>query len=451
MHWIRTAPFRLALGVIAGAVLALLALDLAATYPRSLGRTGADLSLPEVSGDRAPTVSFVETGRAQVPAHRLAQGVGMREREVIVRAAVVEHPQGAFAFGSGLPRAPPTTRPSTSRTPSPHRGASLRDQLGDDVDLWRIVFPTLRWYHLGGATELPDVQTRAGRETAGPRSAGRGRALLRQRSPSPLRTRVALRGPALPRVAREPGRLRRWLGRAARVPRRERRRDRVPRLLPEWPQGLAGRRRVAPRAGRGAARTPWATWSLEQNRFQAAYVIRVLQRAQSSFGVEVVPLLGGALELPLRSAGSSSGPEAPLARPPRRAPRAPAERARSRSRGRRRRRCGVHVHRAEEELIVAGGVRCARVRKAGADARPTSASLQRAAAATRTSGARSSAAPVRPGVYAGRDGADVVRQADPVSSASSSKGTRGRPAGARRGRAALTASSRDQAPAPAEA
>lgn len=307
MHWIRTAPFRLALGVIAGAVLALLALDLAATYPRSLGRTGADLSLPEVSGDRAPTVSFVETGRAQVPAHRLAQGVGMREREVIFRAAVVEHPQGAFAFGSGVaPGASDDALPFNVSNPFGRieEGASLRDQLGDDVDLWRIVFPTLRWYHLGGATELPEVQTRAGR---GDRWAAiSGPWPRRYAYDSALAESLAPRGMRFegPRYLGSRGSLDvfgdgsvvllEYRGvSAAEIA-----------CLVSFPSG----RRVLlvgdavwlhEQVARGLPRTPWATWSLERNRFQAAYVIRVLQRAQSSFGVEVVPLLDGALELPL--------------------------------------------------------------------------------------------------------------------------------------------------------
>lgn len=303
---LRHPLLRLTLGVVAGALIALLALDLAATAPRSLGESDARLSLPSPSGAAFPSVSFVETGRADVPAHRLAQGVGMRERTVVFRSAIVDHPQGRFAFGAGvLQGASDRALPHLVTNPfgRVEEETSLREALGDDDELWRIVFPTLRWYHVAGALEFEDVETRAGNgdvwaatrgpwprryaydadlvETVGPRG-------MRFEGPRYLGSRGSLdvfgdgsvvlleyRGTSASEIAclltLESGRRVLLVGDAVWL------HDQVARSLP---------------------RTPWATWTLERNRFQAAYVIRVLHRAQHAYGVEVTPILDGALSLP---------------------------------------------------------------------------------------------------------------------------------------------------------
>ncbi len=150
---------RLALGVLLGLALAWLAFEGASLAPRRLspGAAPAVGGVPDAPGNGV-RLSVFETARGRVWAPHLAQGLSPGFRDVVLRVAVVEHPDGVVLFGTGV--APGRAAPSVVSTVSNPFG-HLRDvrSVLDEVPaehLAGVVLPSLRWYHLGALDDVPD-------------------------------------------------------------------------------------------------------------------------------------------------------------------------------------------------------------------------------------------------------------------------------------------------------
>lgn len=149
---------RVALGFVLGLVLAWLAFEFASMAPRRLS-PGAPVGMGAVleAPGNGVRISVVETGRGRVWAPHLAQGLSPGFRDVVVRVAVVEHPDGIVLFGTGV--APGRAAPSVVSTVSNPFGQlrdvqSVLDQVPADR-LAGVVLPSLRWYHLGAVDAVP--------------------------------------------------------------------------------------------------------------------------------------------------------------------------------------------------------------------------------------------------------------------------------------------------------
>ncbi len=303
----RRARRRLLLGVAIGAALAWASLELAAMVPRSLASLdSADPHLYTTSPGNGVRVSFVETGRTRVPGYRLAQGLGLRQRDVVFRAMLVEHPRGNLLFGTGISpeyHLPPF--PVSTPFSSIDVGVPVAESLAD-ADIDRIVLPTPRWYHTGGLVHGDETPIQVG-------SSDRW---------------MALRGPWPRRFAIDRARVSEFSDRIETV-----RWRRVPRLGMRKSSDLFQDGALVLVALKGSTidevgllvtldsgrrilvvadavwtieqvedlrpRHPASTWLLDRNRMQLANLQRHLNVAWRDHELEIVPLLDGAVEVAL--------------------------------------------------------------------------------------------------------------------------------------------------------
>lgn len=303
----RTTLLRLTLGFALGVALCIGALLVVAMWPRTFSPPVGELPVLEVEAGTGVRVSFIDTGVARVPGFRLAQGLGPGGREVRFRAAVVEHPQGTILFGTGVaPGRSDDDLPTLVSNPfgRVEELTSAADALGEAAeDIDRVILPSPRWFHVGG---VPDFDGRSIWTTGGdrwaatsgpwPRRYGYDRddvealpltgvrwtqgGVLGGQSRRPLYADnsvvlVRMRGASAEEiglyVTLDSGRQILLVGDTVWVE------EQVSELRPRY---LAG------------------TWNFDRNRFQLAWMQRRLHLVQEQHGIDVVPMMDGALELP---------------------------------------------------------------------------------------------------------------------------------------------------------
>lgn len=255
---------------------------------------------PEGSGVR---ISFVTTGTARVPARRLHHGAGLGRRDVVFRAALIEHPEGTVLFGTGVDPDGPS-----GPVYDPFGRVRAVDPPAELPEIDRVVLPTPRWLHMGGLERWPQL--------AEARAQLGGGDLWQIRS-GPWPRRYGMERARFERVADRLDGIR-WTNRS--------------RLGMSRTADVFGDGNVVLVALRGSTidevgvlvtldsgrqfllvgdlvwtveqvrelfpRPPWSTWLLDRNRMQLAGTQTQLYRLLNNHGVATIPLLDGALELP---------------------------------------------------------------------------------------------------------------------------------------------------------
>ncbi|MFT6627413.1 MAG: N-acyl homoserine lactone hydrolase [Flavobacteriales bacterium] len=298
---------RSAIGFAIGLTLGGFAFVAASLPARSLAPLNGALTLPTPRVGVDVTLSFVETGTANVPGFLLAQGLGLSPRPVTFRAAIIEHPLGLIVFGAGV-------SPSASDEHVPWRVRNPFGAVTDERELaveiaelgapHQVILPTARWYHVGGAAAFDRQTVWVGSSEIWAATAGSwpyrfGYIDSQVDALAPQR-----RGTSGPRFLGSrgshdifgDGTLVLLSYRGASV-------EELMLLV-----SVAGERQVL-LVGESAwaheqvsARLPRAlaaTWFTDRSRARAAHTLRILSLAESDYGVRVIPLLDGTLELPV--------------------------------------------------------------------------------------------------------------------------------------------------------
>lgn len=303
----RAVALRIVGGFGLGLVLTALVVVLVSLVPVSLPEgTQFNMRLYDTEPGNGVRVSFIETGHASAPGWLLQQGGGLGSRPVVYRAALIEHPDGNLLFGTGIGSVPPP-----SRVFDPFGAPRDAGFNADIPPVARIVLPTPRWLHIGGAVDVPalaDVPVLLGRSDrwqSGVNSPWPGRYGMHpshlaaiggdrlQNIPYERRSRlgmrhsvdltddgavvaVALRGSSIDETALlvtlDSGRRILLVGDAL--------------WTQEQVQTLE-------------ARSLWSTWLFDRNRMQLAGTQARLYQAWDRHDLEILPLLDGTLDLPV--------------------------------------------------------------------------------------------------------------------------------------------------------
>lgn len=255
------------------------------------------------AGGTGVSISFVTTGTARVPARRLHHGAGLGRRDVAFRAALIRHPDGTLLFGTGVdPEGPdglvfdPFGRVDEPRAPE------------DLPPIDRIIAPTPRWIHLGGAETWPSIADQ-------PVQIGQGDLWQARRGPWPRRygidrSRIDALGDRLQRIVWQ---RRNRFGFAETYDLYDDRSVLMVRLRGStidevgllvtvdsgdrymlvgdavWTEAQVTERFPRP---------PWSTWLLDRNRMQLAGTQTRLFQLWRDHDVRVVPMLDGEIDLP---------------------------------------------------------------------------------------------------------------------------------------------------------
>ena len=300
------AVARFVAGAVAGVCLAAAALVATALAPVTFPPREEAQAVPAAPrSDATVRLSFVTTARASIPCALLAQGAGLQRCDVAYRAAVVQHGDNVLLFGTGASPDVMPGFPVLRMLPAPVPTGALDTFLAAQP-VHQVLLPTPRWQHLGGlgAVPLADVPVYVGRTDAWHVSTG----------PWPYRLGMdpALLDDARPRLLRlDWARSRRFGARASfdvfgdqtvwALSIRGTTSDEVALVVT-----LGSGRRVlivadavwtADQVQALRPRPAWSTWLLDRNRMQLYHTLRLLH-ALGRAGIEVTPLLDGALDLP---------------------------------------------------------------------------------------------------------------------------------------------------------
>ena len=264
-----------------------------------------DLRLYDARPGSGVLVSFIETGRARIPGWMLYQGAGLGARDVVFRAALIEHPTRTILFSTGVDVAGPQ-----GLVYNPFRRVTATPPPADLPAIDSIVLPTPRWFHTGGAQHWPalaETSIVVGRSDAWQAS---------ERASWPRR------------YAFEPARLEALGDRVARIPWTNTRRLGLRRSVDMSQDGSiiaialkgssideialmitldSGRRmllvgdtvwaqaQVTDRRPRGL----WSTWLMDRNRMQLGRIQNRLHQAWRDYDLEIIPLFDATLDLPV--------------------------------------------------------------------------------------------------------------------------------------------------------
>lgn len=297
---------RFLLGALAGAALVGLVHFWASGYDNPLDEgTLPESSLVPDRGAGHVELSFVTTGTGLARGNRIAQGLG-GDVPVAFRVAVIEHPRGRVVFGGGLAQEFDQGKLGFW-TASPFEvveATGVPQELTEAPAI--VVLPTGRWWHASGVAEWPEeteVWMSSSERWAATQGPWPGRYAIDRQLAAPLEERVerlgwyatqalgrgrsfdmfldgsvvfaSLRGSSYDEVAcivrLEDGRRVVLVGDS--VMSLEQVESRLPPALV-------------------------ATWTMNRNSYRIDDTIRALSQAHELPGVQVVPLLDGALELP---------------------------------------------------------------------------------------------------------------------------------------------------------
>lgn len=297
----------LLLGGVLGVALCGVLVVVVAMAPRTLRSSDARFGVIEGPERSGVTLSFVTTGTASVPGFMLAQGLGLRSRTVALRAAVLEHPQGLVVFGTGVtPERSDDALPWNVSNPFGRVDElrSVPDAIGARIaDVDRVILPSPRWYHVGAVPAFSghSIWTTHGDRWAAtngpwPRRFGFDRDDVAALPLTPVRwsqPSTAGLGGRRPVYSDNSIVMVRLLGSTS---------DEVG-LLATLDDGrrvllVADAVWLEEQVTELRPRFLGSTWNFDRNRFQLGAVQRTLEALQRNHGIDVIPMLDGALELP---------------------------------------------------------------------------------------------------------------------------------------------------------
>lgn len=302
----RRLGLRFVLGIVVGLVFAwLLGIAVALVPTRLPEPEVARFAVARARSGSEVTVSFVTTGTARVLSTRLHHGADLNQRDVVFRAAVITHPEGTLLFGTGVdPDGPPSR---LIYNPFGHIDAVDIPAL-PEID--SVYVPNPRWHHLGGLERIPEI-------AEVPAEMGNGDFWQARRGPWPRRYGMhregALQLEQEGRIRAISWQRRRYMGfthvldvfgdRSVMMVRL--RGSTIDELGALVTLGSGDRILLVGDAvwtteqvDELFPRPPWSTWLLDRNRMQLAGTIARLHLLSRDYGIRVIPMLDGGLELP---------------------------------------------------------------------------------------------------------------------------------------------------------